>query len=178
LILRLRGDLIFEMCLGVNVIALVLNVKFRKLGWLEWRGLGVFIAPTTILAVVDGAPDMSLFTVWYVIWRLKGDLIFEMCLGVNAIAPILNVKFRKLGWLEWRWLGVFIAPTTILAVVVDGAPDVQWCTGQDTVLCPVRATSARRWGLERLTVEVLCLVVAPDSPVAHRTCSVRSDFLL
>jgi hypothetical protein len=88
------------------------------------------------------------------------------------------VKFRKLGWLEWRWLGVFIAPTTILAVVVDGAPDVQWCTGQDTVLCPVRATSARRWGLERLTVEVLCLVVAPDSPVAHRTCSVRSDFLL
>jgi hypothetical protein len=28
----LGGDLIFEMCLGVNVIALVLNVKFRKLG--------------------------------------------------------------------------------------------------------------------------------------------------
>jgi hypothetical protein len=50
-------------------------------------------------------------------------LIFEMCLGVNAIALILNVNFRKLGWLEWTWLGVFIAPTTILAVVVDGAPD-------------------------------------------------------
>ena len=39
---------------------------------------------------------------------------------MNAIALVLNVKFRKLGWLEWRWLGVFIAPTTILAVVVDG----------------------------------------------------------
>jgi hypothetical protein len=25
------------------------------------------------------------------------DLIFEMCLGVNAIALVLNVKFRKLG---------------------------------------------------------------------------------
>jgi hypothetical protein len=35
----------------------------------------------------------------------------------------MNVKFRKLGSLEWRWLGVFIAPTTILAVVVDGALD-------------------------------------------------------
>jgi hypothetical protein len=34
----------------------------------------------------------------------------------------MNVEFRKLGWLEWRWLGVF-APTTILAVVGDGAPD-------------------------------------------------------
>jgi hypothetical protein len=35
----------------------------------------------------------------------------------------LNVEFRKLGWLEWRWLEVFIAPTTILAVAGDGAPD-------------------------------------------------------
>jgi hypothetical protein len=33
------------------------------------------------------------------------------------------VEFRKLGWLEWRWLGVSIAPTTILAVTVDGTPD-------------------------------------------------------
>ena len=55
--------------------------------------------------------------------RLGGDLIFGMCLGVNAIAPVLNVNFRKLGWLEWRWLGVFIAPTTILAVAGDDAPD-------------------------------------------------------
>jgi hypothetical protein len=37
------------------------------------------------------------------------------------------------------------------------------------VQCPVRAMSAHCWGLERLTVEVLYLVVAPDSPVAHRT---------
>jgi hypothetical protein len=35
---------------------------------------------------------------------------------------------------------------------------------------------AARWGLERLTVEVLCPVVALDSPVAHRTCPMRSDF--
>jgi hypothetical protein len=46
-----------------------------------------------------------------------------MCLGVNAFALVLNVKFRKLGLLEWRWLGVFIASTTILAVVVDATWD-------------------------------------------------------
>jgi hypothetical protein len=51
--------------------ALVLNEKCRRLGWLEWWWLGVFIAPTTIpVVVVDGhteqsvgAPDMALFTV-------------------------------------------------------------------------------------------------------------------
>ena len=53
---------------------------------------------------------------------------------------------------------------------------VRWCTRQGTVYCPMCAMSTRRWGLEGLTIEVLCLVVAPDSPVAHRTCLVRSDF--
>jgi hypothetical protein len=35
----------------------------------------------------------------------------------------MNVKFRKVGSLDWRWLGLFITPTTILVVVVDGTPD-------------------------------------------------------
>jgi hypothetical protein len=89
---------------------------------------------------------------------------FDCVFGVFAFALAMNVKFRKLGWLEWRWLGELIAPTTILAVAVDGAPDSL-----------VRATSACRWGSERLTVEVLCLLAAPDSPVAHQTCPVHSD---
>jgi hypothetical protein len=46
---------------------------------------------------------------------------------------------------------------------------VRWCTGYNTVYCSVSATSADRWGLERLTVEVHCALTAPDSPV-------RSDF--
>jgi hypothetical protein len=50
------------------------------------------------------------------ILRLGGDLIFGMCLGVNVIDIILNVNFRKLVWLEWRWLGVFIASNHFLAV--------------------------------------------------------------
>jgi hypothetical protein len=66
-------------------------------------------------------------------------------------------------------VGGIYSPTTIIVVVVNGAPDspvvhqtVRWCTGQGTVHCLVCATSALRWGLERLTVEVLCHVVAPD----------------
>jgi hypothetical protein len=57
---------------------------------------------------------------------------------------------------------------------------VRWCTGHGTVHSPVCATSADRWGLERLTVEVLCLLAAHDSPVAHRTvrCVLTLQFWL
>jgi hypothetical protein len=54
---------------------------------------------------------------------------------------------------------------------------VRWCTRQGSVHCQVCATSAHRWGLERLTIEVLCLLAAPDSLVAHQTCPVHSDFV-
>jgi hypothetical protein len=37
-----------------------------------------------------------------------------------------------------------------------------WHTGQGTVHCPVPASLADRWGFERLTVEVFCLLAAPD----------------
>jgi hypothetical protein len=40
----------------------------------------------------------------------------ELCLGVNSIALVLNEDLRKLGWLEWRWLGVFIASNHFLVV--------------------------------------------------------------
>jgi hypothetical protein len=40
-------------------------------------------------------------------WR--GFDSIELCLGVNALALVLNVKCWKLGCLEWWWLGVFIA---------------------------------------------------------------------
>jgi hypothetical protein len=52
---------------------------------------------------------------------------------------------------------------------------VRWCTGHDTIQCPVRAMSAARWGLERFIVEVFCLIATPDSPVAHQTCPMRPD---
>jgi hypothetical protein len=39
----------------------------------------------------------------------------------------------------------------------------------------VRATSVDRWGLERLTVEVLCPLVAPVSPVHSDFTVLTSD---
>jgi hypothetical protein len=55
-------------------------------------------------------------------WSL--DLIMElgedqrlwMCLWSVFFALVLKVESGRLGWLEWWWLGVFIALTNILAV--------------------------------------------------------------
>jgi hypothetical protein len=103
-----------------------------------------------------------------------------MCLAVNVIARVFNVNFRKLGCLEWRWLGVFIDSNHFLVVgwvcCRWAHRTVRWCTVQGTVHCTMRATLARSWDLEWLTVGTLCPVAAPDSPVPHRTCPVRSDF--
>jgi hypothetical protein len=52
---------------------------------------------------------------------------------------------------------------------------VQWCTRQ--VLFTVRCAPHQhaRWGLERLIVEVVCPVVAPDSPVHSVFSALTSD---
>jgi hypothetical protein len=77
---------------------------------------------------------------------------------------------ENLDFLNRDGLGIFIASNHFLAI------GCHWHTGHGTVQCPVCATLAARWGLERLTVEVFCLLAAPDSLVAHQTCPVRSDF--
>jgi hypothetical protein len=51
---------------------------------------------------------------------------------------------------------------------------VRWCTGHSTVHCPVSAT-ADRWGLERLTVEVLCPLAALDSPVCSDFAALTTE---
>jgi hypothetical protein len=75
LIVGLGEDWNLWMCIWNVFFALVLSDESGKFGWLEWRCLGVFIAPTTILAVgcalcrqthrtVRCAPDTALFIVW------------------------------------------------------------------------------------------------------------------
>jgi hypothetical protein len=61
--------------------------------------------------------DWSGFGTW------RGFDSIELCLGVNTLALVLNVKCWKVGCLEWWWLGVFIALNHHIAVgmaVVDG----------------------------------------------------------
>jgi hypothetical protein len=104
-----------------------------------------------------------------------------MCLVVNVIALVLNENFRKLGchWRRWLWGGIYSLqplPSRWLFLLSMGTPDspVVHRTGHCSLSGD--AISAHRWGLEWLTIGVLCPVVAPDSPVPHRTCRVRSDF--
>jgi hypothetical protein len=73
-------------------------------------------------------------------WR--GFDPFELCLGVNALALVLNENFRKLGFLEWWWLGGIYSPQPpnkplgrLLTMGTLDSP-VRHRTG--TVGCPVR----------------------------------------
>jgi hypothetical protein len=93
-----------------------------------------------------------------------------MCLGVKSFALAMNLEFRNLGWLEWRWLGGIYSlqplPSRWLFLLAMGTPDIH---------CSVFGTrhvsmSVGVWS--GLTVGV----VAPDSLVPHRTCPVTSDF--
>jgi hypothetical protein len=77
---------------------------------------------------------------------------------VYAFALVLNEKVEKLGLLELWWLRVFIAPTTIPTVVVNGH------TGQsggapDTALlifwCVPRQSTVRVWSCWSLKFYVL-----------------------
>jgi hypothetical protein len=69
-----------------------------------------------------------------------------MCLGVNAIALVLNRNFRKLGCHWRRWLGGIYSlqplPNRWLGLMVMGTPDSPVVHRTSTVHCPLRATSA------------------------------------
>jgi hypothetical protein len=54
---------------------------------------------------------------------------------------VVRYKEYQTTRLEWRWLGVFIAPTTILAVVVDGTTDMKLFT----VRCVPRQQTIGVW---------------------------------
>ena len=60
----LGEDLISCLCLGVKSRALVLNAMAENLDALNEWWLGVFIAPTTKVAVGDGCFRMAHRTVW------------------------------------------------------------------------------------------------------------------
>ena len=98
---------------------------------------------------------------------LGEDLISLVCLVLNVIALVRCGKLENLDAMNGGWLGVFIAPTTKLAVwwrlLSHGAPD-------SSVRLPRHLVVGFR-SLELLSSG------PPDSPVVHRTgtvqCSVR-----
>jgi hypothetical protein len=95
----------------------------------------------------------------------------------------MNVKFRKLGWLIWRWLGVFIASNHFLAV------GYWWHTGQSggapdrvlfTVWCLPRQQTVGVWSYWLLKSFVLLLHRTVRWHIGHVRCvltlSLTSDF--
>jgi hypothetical protein len=73
-----------------------------------------------------------------VILDLGEDLISCLCLGVKSRALVLNGICWKLGCLKCRWLGVFIAPTTKIAVGEGCCRWAHWTVRCATGHCPVR----------------------------------------
>jgi hypothetical protein len=47
---------------------------------------------------------------WSGLGTWRGFDSFDLCLGVNALALVLNENLGKLGCLEWWWLGGIYSP--------------------------------------------------------------------
>jgi hypothetical protein len=104
--------------------------------------------------------------VWSEFGTWRGFDSFELCLGVNALALVLNVKCWKLGCLEWWWLGVFIALNHHI-VVEDGC--CRWA--HRTVRCASHVTQPLGFGRCR-PLEALSSS-GTGSPVPHQTGTVH-----
>jgi hypothetical protein len=101
------------------------------------------------------------------LWRELNALIMSL---EYWICSCIECEVQKT-WMAWmEVVGGIYSPNHYSSCCC------RWHTGHDIVHCPVPTTSADRWVLERLIVEVLCPLVAPDSPVAYWACPVRSDF--
>jgi hypothetical protein len=119
--------------------------------------------------------SLSLVTIWLE-WSLDlgEDLISCLCLGVKSRALVLNAMAENLDALKCGGWGVFIAPTTKVAVG-DGccrmAHQTVRCATGHCPMCQPRHPTVRVRPLE------LWQVGPPDSPVVHRTgpvhCLVR-----
>jgi hypothetical protein len=103
-----------------------------------------------------------------------------MCLRSECCCSCIEWELQKT-WIHWRrWLGVFIDSNHFLAVGWFcwrwAHRTVWWRTRHSlfTVRCAPRRHA--RWSSERVDRWSLCPVFAPDSPVPHKTCPVRSDF--
>jgi hypothetical protein len=98
------------------------------------------------------------------------DLITLVCLELNARALVSSWEVKNLDAMNGGWLGVFIAPTTKLAVwwgcLSHGAPDSPVYTGH--VRCASHVT--KPVGIRPLE---FCLLGPPRCPVAHQTCTVE-----
>jgi hypothetical protein len=104
-------------------------------------------------------------------------LISCLCLGVKSRALVLNAMAENLDALKCWWLGIFIAPTTKVAVG-DGcsrmAHRTVWCASHVTQPLGFDRWSSDKWGHRTVTVHcpVRLLTPALTSARAGAYCSV------
>jgi hypothetical protein len=100
-----------------------------------------------------------------------------MCLGLNALALVLNENFKKLGCLELWWLGGIYSPQPPSSrwgrMRAMGAPDspVRHWTG--TVGCPVRrhVTQLLGFGSSRPLALLSSCGIGQSGATSDRSCS-------
>jgi hypothetical protein len=103
------------------------------------------------------------YLTWF--WNLERIEGFWLCLWSVFFALVLNEESGMLGWLEWWWLGVFIAPTTILAV---GWLLCRW-THRTVRRCTGQALFTVRWVPHQPTVGVWsCWLLKASVLLLHR----------
>jgi hypothetical protein len=100
-------------------------------------------------------------------WR--GFDSFDLCLGVNALALVLNENLRKLGCLEWWWLGGIYSPQPPISHWGGCYRWAHWTVRCATRHCPVRQPrhpTVRVWSSRALAHLSSCGTgqsgVAPD----------------
>jgi hypothetical protein len=90
-------------------------------------------------------------------------ILFDLCLVFIALALVLNVKSKKLGCLEVRWLrGIYSL----------NHQSGRWggCLSMGAPDSPVRQL---RHPTVRVRLLELCQMGPPDSPVVHRTATIH-----
>jgi hypothetical protein len=121
-------------------------------------------------STIEHEHTLSQVTKWLEwIWNLVRLWSFELCLGVNALALVLNENFRKLGCLELWWLGGIYSPQPPSShwgrLLAMGAPD-RSCSLSDV---PPRHPTVRVYS--PVDHWRLCPLAAPDSPVRLWFCT-------
>jgi hypothetical protein len=107
------------------------------------------------------------------IWDLKMLWSFDLCLGVNSLALVLNENFRRLGCLELWWLEVFIALNHQETV---GEGCWRWAHQTGPVHCPVRCHVTQPLGFRssRPLASLSSCGTGQSGATSDRSCSLSS----
>jgi hypothetical protein len=137
------------MCLGVNVIALVLNRNFRKLGWRRWLG-----------GIYSLQPLPSRWLVLLAMGTLDSSVAHRTC---TVHCPVCATSARPLGF------GAVDHWNPCPVVASDSPVPHQTCTDFSALSSAAHCSPLFTFGRRPLAPGSRCSVGSPDMSGAHRT---------